>query len=57
MDIVRKIEETATHPGDRPKQDVVIVDCGELSVDVPFDTPKEAVEFQKQNSLQSCKSR
>ncbi|VDK69338.1 unnamed protein product [Litomosoides sigmodontis] len=44
MDVVRKIEETATHPGDRPKQDVEIVDCGELSIDVPFETPKEAVE-------------
>lgn len=43
MDVVRKIEQTATHPGDRPKKDVEIIDCGELSVDAPFDTPKEAV--------------
>nr|8CU5_A Chain A, Peptidyl-prolyl cis-trans isomerase [Brugia malayi]8CU5_B Chain B, Peptidyl-prolyl cis-trans isomerase [Brugia malayi]8CU5_C Chain C, Peptidyl-prolyl cis-trans isomerase [Brugia malayi] len=43
MDVVRKIEQTSTHPGDRPKQSVEIVDCGELSLDAPFDTPKEAV--------------
>ncbi|OZC11915.1 peptidyl-prolyl cis-trans isomerase, cyclophilin-type [Onchocerca flexuosa] len=43
MDVVRKIEQTATHPGDRPKQDVEIIDCGELPLDAPFDTPKEAV--------------
>ncbi|EJW80238.1 cyclophilin-type peptidyl-prolyl cis-trans isomerase-15 [Wuchereria bancrofti] len=43
MDVVRKIEQTSTHPGDRPKQDVKIVDCGELPLDAPFDTPKEAV--------------
>ncbi|VDN82967.1 unnamed protein product [Brugia pahangi] len=43
MDVVRKIEQTSTHPGDRPKQNVEIVDCGELSLDAPFDTPKEAV--------------
>ncbi|CAG9533910.1 unnamed protein product [Cercopithifilaria johnstoni] len=42
MDVVRKIEQTATHPGDRPKQDVEIISCGELPVDAPFDTPKEA---------------
>uniref|UniRef100_A0A1I8ENB4 Peptidyl-prolyl cis-trans isomerase n=1 Tax=Wuchereria bancrofti TaxID=6293 RepID=A0A1I8ENB4_WUCBA len=42
MDVVRKIEQTSTHPGDRPKQDVKIVDCGELPLDAPFDTPKEA---------------
>uniref|UniRef100_A0A915PXZ8 Peptidyl-prolyl cis-trans isomerase n=1 Tax=Setaria digitata TaxID=48799 RepID=A0A915PXZ8_9BILA len=43
MDVVRKIEQTPTHPGDRPKQVVEIVDCGELSIDAPFETAKEAV--------------
>ncbi|KAM3719530.1 Peptidyl-prolyl cis-trans isomerase [Dirofilaria immitis] len=43
MDIVKKIEGTKTHPGDRPEQDVEIVDCGELPIDAPFETPKEAV--------------
>ncbi|MCP9261599.1 Peptidyl-prolyl cis-trans isomerase B [Dirofilaria immitis] len=28
---------------DRPEQDVEIVDCGELPIDAPFETPKEAV--------------
>ncbi|EFO27785.2 cyclophilin-type peptidyl-prolyl cis-trans isomerase-15 [Loa loa] len=43
MDVVRKIEHTATHPGDRPQQDVEIIDCGELPLATPFDTLKEAV--------------
>ncbi|KAJ3115421.1 Peptidyl-prolyl cis-trans isomerase B [Phlyctochytrium bullatum] len=30
LDIVRKIENTPTFPGDRPKEDVVIADSGEL---------------------------
>ncbi|VDN33512.1 unnamed protein product [Gongylonema pulchrum] len=43
MDVVRKIENTSTGPGDRPKEDVKIVDCGELLLETPFETPKEAV--------------
>uniref|UniRef100_A0A0K0EWZ9 Peptidyl-prolyl cis-trans isomerase n=1 Tax=Strongyloides venezuelensis TaxID=75913 RepID=A0A0K0EWZ9_STRVS len=43
MNVVRKIENTPTHPGDRPKSDVVIVDCGELTVDSPFEVAKEPV--------------
>merc|ERR1711998_440002 len=30
MDVVKKIETTPTHPGDKPKKDVVIVKSGEL---------------------------
>ncbi|KAJ2226810.1 Peptidyl-prolyl cis-trans isomerase B [Coemansia sp. RSA 1722] len=33
MDIVSAIENTATSRGDRPKEDVVIADCGELQID------------------------
>jgi cyclophilin family peptidyl-prolyl cis-trans isomerase len=33
MDIVRKIENTETDSSDRPKLDVVIVDCGEMPAD------------------------
>ncbi|KAE9547757.1 hypothetical protein FO519_009030 [Halicephalobus sp. NKZ332] len=40
MDVVRKIERTKTKPGDRPEQDVVISDSGELPVDAPFETEK-----------------
>ena len=40
MDVVRKIERTKTRPGDRPEQDVVISDSGELPVDAPFQTEK-----------------
>lgn len=43
MDVVKKIENTPTNPGDKPKQNVEIVDCGELPVDAPFETPKEPV--------------
>lgn len=43
MDVVKKIEQTETQPGDRPKQEVKIIDCGELPVDVSFETLKEAV--------------
>ncbi|KJH42698.1 peptidyl-prolyl cis-trans isomerase, cyclophilin-type [Dictyocaulus viviparus] len=40
MNVVRKIESTATNPGDRPKEDVVIADCGEVPLAAPFETPK-----------------
>ena len=33
MDVVTSIEDTATHPGDRPKLDIVIADCKEVSDD------------------------
>uniref|UniRef100_A0A7E5A265 Peptidyl-prolyl cis-trans isomerase n=2 Tax=Panagrellus redivivus TaxID=6233 RepID=A0A7E5A265_PANRE len=44
MDVVRKIESTKTRPGDRPEQDVVIVESGELPVDAPFQTAKAPAE-------------
>ncbi|GMT15162.1 hypothetical protein PFISCL1PPCAC_6459, partial [Pristionchus fissidentatus] len=43
MDVVRKIESTQTRPGDKPVQDVVIADSGELPLAAPFETPKEGV--------------
>jgi peptidyl-prolyl cis-trans isomerase B (cyclophilin B) len=30
LDVVKKIEALPTGAGDKPKQDVVIADCGEL---------------------------
>ncbi|KAI1727930.1 cyclophilin type peptidyl-prolyl cis-trans isomerase/CLD domain-containing protein [Ditylenchus destructor] len=41
-DVVEMIENTPTNTGDRPAQDVVIVDSGELTVDAPFPTEKAA---------------
>jgi peptidylprolyl isomerase len=32
MDVVRKIENTATDSNDKPKVDVIIVDCGEIDI-------------------------
>ncbi|KAK0394571.1 hypothetical protein QR680_000809 [Steinernema hermaphroditum] len=43
MDVVRKIENSKTKPGDRPVQDCVIADSGELPVAAPFEVAKEAV--------------
>jgi len=40
FDVVQKIENTPTKPGDSPKSEVVITDSGELPVDAPFETPK-----------------
>jgi len=44
MDVVRKVEETKTKPGDRPSEDVVITDSGELPLAAPFETAKAPVE-------------
>lgn len=44
MDVVRKIEATATNESDKPLKDVVIDDCGSLPVDKPFDVEKAAVK-------------
>ncbi|PIO52343.1 peptidyl-prolyl cis-trans isomerase, cyclophilin-type [Teladorsagia circumcincta] len=43
MSVVRKIENAQTNPGDRPKEDVVIADSGELSLAAPFETEKAPV--------------
>uniref|UniRef100_A0A914DS64 Peptidyl-prolyl cis-trans isomerase n=1 Tax=Acrobeloides nanus TaxID=290746 RepID=A0A914DS64_9BILA len=43
MDVVRKIESTRTRPGDRPEQDVVIADSGEIPLSAPFETEKAGV--------------
>lgn len=41
MDIIKKIGATKTSGSDRPVQEVVIADCGELPVDEPFSVAKE----------------
>ena len=43
MNVVRKIEETKTRPGDKPVDDVVITDSGEVSLSAPFQTEKAGV--------------
>jgi len=40
MDIVRKIEKTSTDFRDKPRNAVVIADCGSLPVDAPFEVEK-----------------
>ena len=37
MDIARKIEKLDTDFRDTPKKEVVITDCGALSVEAPFE--------------------
>lgn len=44
MDVVRKIENTKTKPGDKPEKDVVIADSGSLPVDTPFAVEKKGVK-------------
>ncbi|VDM55533.1 unnamed protein product [Angiostrongylus costaricensis] len=44
MSVVRKIENTETTPEDRPKEDVVIADCGEVRLTAPFETEKAPVK-------------
>ncbi|CDW56256.1 Peptidyl-prolyl cis-trans isomerase [Trichuris trichiura] len=41
MNVVRKIENTKTGSNDRPVEDVVIANCGELRVDQPFAVTKD----------------
>jgi hypothetical protein len=36
QEIVQKIELLETDTEDHPKEDVVIADCGELALNVPF---------------------
>ncbi|KAK6048427.1 peptidyl-prolyl cis-trans isomerase, cyclophilin-type [Cooperia oncophora] len=43
MSVVRQIENSPTNPGDRPKEDAVISDCGELTLAAPFETEKAPV--------------
>lgn len=33
LDVVRKIETTPTADGDKPEEDIVIADCGEMPSD------------------------
>ncbi|KAK0057310.1 peptidyl-prolyl cis-trans isomerase B [Biomphalaria pfeifferi] len=45
MNVVRKIEATATNDRDKPTKDVVIVDCGVLEVDSPYTVERgDAIE-------------
>jgi peptidyl-prolyl cis-trans isomerase B (cyclophilin B) len=46
MDVVKKIEQTPKGPQDKPKQDVVIADCGHIIVDTPFPVEKEPVRVE-----------
>lgn len=41
MDVVRKIESSATDGRDRPVKDVVIADSGSIPVSEPFSVAKE----------------
>ena len=45
MDIIRKIGEIKTSGSDKPIEDIVIADCGELPVEQPISVTKDdAVE-------------
>ena len=44
MKVVRAIEKTETAPGDKPKNKVVIADCGHEVVETPFAVEKEPVK-------------
>jgi peptidyl-prolyl cis-trans isomerase B (cyclophilin B) len=41
MDVVRKVEQTETDRGDKPKKDVVIADSGVIEVPEPFSVGKD----------------
>jgi len=41
MDVVRKIEQTATDGRDKPTKDIKIASCGSIAVDEPFSVAKE----------------
>jgi peptidyl-prolyl cis-trans isomerase B (cyclophilin B) len=41
MDVVRAIEAVAKGPGDKPKEDVVIADSGELALDIETDAEEK----------------
>jgi len=44
QDVVRKVENTPKDSGDKPKSDVLIVDCGAIEVETPFAVAKSAVK-------------
>jgi len=43
-EVVKKIEQVETLPGDRPKEDVVIVECGELPLELEVDADGAQVD-------------
>jgi peptidyl-prolyl cis-trans isomerase B (cyclophilin B) len=43
IDVVKKIEWTATDEKDKPFKDIVIDDCGVITVEEPFEVEKEGV--------------
>lgn len=44
QDVVRKIENTPKGSNDKPKSDIVIVDCGAIDIETPFAVAKSAVK-------------
>ncbi|KAJ6499085.1 peptidylprolyl isomerase B [Mycena sanguinolenta] len=45
MDIVHAIEDVAKNPGDKPKEDVIIYDSGELTVETDAEDKEDGVHY------------